>query len=107
MKKVKQAAAPISLGGLFPDSEDEGGGDFVNETEDVAVELGSCTLTIRQMAFHEANANQIWPGTYTLVEYLLKNEKYHHSTMLELGAATGAVAIALTKSNNFKQIITR
>lgn len=106
MKKHKQAPAPVSLGGLFPDSEDKGSAEFVNETEIVKVTVGNMELAIRQMAWHGANANQIWPGTFTLVDYLLQNSKYHDSRMLELGAATGALSLALVKAGNF-DIITR
>lgn len=105
MKKEKQAPAPVSLGGFFPDSDEEPA-EFVNETELVEAKLGSVALSIRQMAWHGANANQIWPGTFSLVDYLLSNEKYKDAKLLELGSATGALALALIKAGGF-QVTTR
>jgi predicted nicotinamide N-methyase len=102
MKKVSQAPAPVSLGGLFPD--DDTSHEFHNETEIINVHIGNYDLAIRQMAWHGANANQIWPGTFTLVDFILVNEKYHNTNMLELGSATGALSIALKKTGKFDLI---
>eukprot|EP01031_Cornospumella_fuschlensis_P007867 gene7867-9723_t len=104
--KKKQYTAPVSLGGLFPDSDEEEGGEFCNETDILCVKLADQELQIRQMAWHGANANQIWPGSYALVDFLLENEKYGSGKFLELGSATGAVAIALLKANKQLEIVT-
>lgn len=104
--KKKQYTAPVSLGGLFPNSDDEDGGEFCNETDIFSVKLADHDLKIRQMAWHGANANQIWPGSYPLVEFLLENTKYSSGKFLELGSATGAVAIALIKAKQL-DIVTR
>lgn len=105
MKKYKHVAAPVSLGGLFPTSDDEEEEEiFTNETEIVKVVLGGMELAVRQMAWHGANANQIWPGAFTLMDYILAHEKYHGAKVLELGAATGALSLALMKSGQFDMI---
>ncbi|RYH15521.1 hypothetical protein EON65_31625 [archaeon] len=104
--KQKQYTAPISLGGLFPNSDDEDGGGFCNETDILNVKLADQDLKIRQMAWHGANANQIWPGSYALVDFILGNAKYGSGKFLELGSATGAVVIALIKAKQL-DIVTR
>jgi hypothetical protein len=51
---------------------------------------------IRQFSWHRANANQIWPGTFLLAEYLRDNvASYQNGPILELGAATGALSVYL------------
>jgi len=58
-------------------------------------------LQIRQYAFHTHNANQVWPGTFNLCEYLLthSNDSCFNVSkwgdVLELGSATGLLAIRL------------
>ncbi len=116
---------PISLTGLFDASDDEDNGieegqangegtKFENESETISTTLGGYELKIRQMVWHQANANIIWPGTYNLVDHIfnvhdLENAtklRYETGKCLELGAATGALSLALMKTGKF-DIITR
>jgi hypothetical protein len=80
-------------------------------------------LQIRQFAWHEANANRVWPGTFVLGSYLttchpqldkttttdkaddrqtektlLERLQHKDSRCLELGAATGALSIFLSSA---------
>lgn len=92
--------APVSLGGLFPDSDDEEteGTGFVQEYSEQTVTLCDETLTIRQYCWHMANANKVWPGTFTLAEFITSHrERYSSGDILELGSATGALSIYLQK----------
>ena len=87
MPYAPQIDAPISLGNFFPDSSDEesesieNGGDGgathreldqCYETQNV--DLCGMSLRVRQYAFHSHNANRVWPGTFNLAEYLLREE---------------------------------
>lgn len=111
---------PVSLTGLFDDkeeenecfastSENENEKGFQNESEIVMVKLGGSELRIRQMVWHKANANIIWPGTYNLVDHMMQVEdfdtpsqlRYENCSLLELGSATGALSLALIKSSRF------
>jgi hypothetical protein len=124
MEKKPGINLPVSLTGLFDtgsDQEDEGGIEnadknetgFQNEFEIANVVLGGHSLAIRQMVWHQANANIIWPGTYNLIDHILNIQdkdqgvlRYQTGPVLELGSATGALSIALTKIGNFN-LITR
>jgi hypothetical protein len=121
MSKKATITLPVSLTGLFDtesDQEDnaENGtkeNGFQNEFEIVKIVLGGMNLAIRQMVWHQANANLIWPGTYNLVDHILSVKdsdsellRYQTGKSLELGSATGALSIALTKIGNF-DLITR
>jgi predicted nicotinamide N-methyase len=54
-------------------------------------------LKVRQFSWHMANANKVWPGTFALAMYIEENRgKYSSGPILELGAATGALAIFLS-----------
>lgn len=56
-------------------------------------------LTIREFSFHHLNANLLWPGTFAFAQWLLLHPSFLHARrVLELGSATGALAIFLTKS---------
>lgn len=114
--------APVSLCGIFNDSDDDSVSSFDQcyETEDVNV--CGAILKIRQYAFHSHNANRVWPGTFNLAEYLLRtyeNKKIENASdraiqegeevneddcnkdssklgkVLELGAATGILSLRL------------
>lgn len=112
--------ATISLTGLFGEENDENTTlsttseleQFTNEHEVVVVKVGNVSISICQMSWHMANANQIWPGAFKLAEHILQTQfhqpqsRYSDGKVLELGAATGALAIALTKLGTF-DIITR
>jgi predicted nicotinamide N-methyase len=93
----KSMSAPISLGGLFPDSSDEeGGGGFCNDAEESVVTLGGVAIRLRERPFHPLNANAVWPGAHALAEWVRANAADKLAPprrVLELGAATGALAI--------------
>ncbi|OQR91999.1 hypothetical protein ACHHYP_20157 [Achlya hypogyna] len=98
--------APMSLGGLFAtsDSEDEG---FVNEYETQDIFIGEDKYAIRQFSFHEANANKVWPGMFNLASFIDSHKaRYGNGTILELGAATGALAIHLRANPRQYDVIT-
>lgn len=117
-------APQVNLSSLFPSSDDElegtetgnGSADGIGaEEEEGEIQeliIGGESLAIRQYSWHRANANQVWPGTFVLAEFLRDNRsKYqcsdsHASCILELGAATGALAIYLRKIG-FQHIVTR
>jgi len=107
-----QIDAPQTLTGLFPDSSDdeqEKGEDCNNPApcyEEQSVILVGQTLRIRQYDFHSHNANRVWPGTFNLAEYLLAKNKdgsFNHQwgSVLELGTATGLLAIRLALASTY------
>lgn len=114
--KTSLPSAPLSLTGLFgadsdldEDLDNSGhagkGGTFENEEEVMDITLAGTTVKINQLAWHQANANQVWPGTFTLAEHLVNTlepdgtqYRYDSGKILELGAATGALSIALLKT---------
>lgn len=94
--------APFSIGGLFGGEEVE----LLEQNYEVSpVSFGPemPTLQIRQFAWHEANANRVWPGTFLLGSYLTTSDPQllgrlqdKDTRCLELGAATGALSIFLS-----------
>jgi len=106
MPKAAQIDAPQSLNSFFPDSSDsedeQTAFDPCYETQ--TVEVNGEHLLVRQYAFHSHNANRVWPGTFNLLDYLLKEKQntrdkiYERNwgSVLELGAATGLLAIRLS-----------
>mmetsp|Transcript_30122 Transcript_30122/g.39667 ORF Transcript_30122/g.39667 Transcript_30122/m.39667 type:complete len:246 (-) Transcript_30122:528-1265(-) len=110
--------APISITGLFSE-EDEHADSLVDnsqvqsEFEEVyevqSIEVGGKSLSIRQFSFHPQNANRIWRGTFVLSDYLIdlaeRNRNFKQSCILELGSATGVLAISLTL-NGFTSLVT-
>lgn len=93
--------APIDLGGLFGGSDDENDGSdvkdgsFENTSELQTLVVGDRNISVRQYSWHEANANQVWPGTFVLAEFLTTHIDRYNKSCLELGSATGALAIYL------------
>lgn len=56
-------------------------------------------LSIREFAFHEVNANLLWPGTLSFAEWLVVHQHVLKGRLiLELGSGTGALAIFLKKA---------
>ncbi|KAJ1397822.1 hypothetical protein B484DRAFT_257357, partial [Ochromonadaceae sp. CCMP2298] len=109
-RKDGGVSAPIFLGGLFPDSDasdQEGEGDFENQAENQVITIGDMQLTIRQYGYHQANANQVWPGTFIIADFMLaERERYSGAPLLELGSATGALAIYLRRLQQNFQVVT-
>jgi predicted nicotinamide N-methyase len=100
MPTAPQIDAPLSLGSFFPDSDDEEEVELDPCYETQEVVLASETLRVRQYAWHSHNANRVWPGTFNLADYLFEKDNdgnYRHSwgRVLELGTATGLLAIRL------------
>jgi len=103
-KRRKDGGVVVSpnLGGLFGDTE-----EFVNEYEVQELDIAGTVLKIRQFSWHEANANKVWPGTFTLAEYIVEHmDTYRSGSLLELGAATGALALFLRLPQYNLNIIT-
>jgi hypothetical protein len=107
MPSNAQIDAPLTLMGLFPpdSSDEEDDDDDPNDKEEdgclyeiQTMNLVGKDLQVRQYDYHSHNANQVWPGTFNLAEYLLlpqlrQNHDWGH--ILELGSATGILAIRL------------
>jgi len=88
--------APFSLGSFFEERGEEGSEELEQQFEEQELVIGESTLRIRQYAWHMANGNKVWPGTFSLAEYLdLHRDVYSKGRILELGAATGALCIYL------------
>lgn len=109
MPTASQIDAPVSLGSFFPDSDDdeERELDQCYETQDVT--LADKTLQVRQFAYHSHNANRVWPGTFNLSDFLFEKNtsgSYIHQwgSVLELGTATGLMAIRLALSSTLHNI---
>jgi predicted nicotinamide N-methyase len=100
MPTAPQIDAPQTLTGLFPDDSDDS--DDAASTsccyEIQSVELAGCQLKIRQFDYHSHNANRVWPGTFVLADYLLLSSS-SWGRVLELGTATGLLAIRLTRAD--------
>ena len=59
--------APISLGGLFAEDDEntEDRRSLEQNYEVTSLAFSSARkLRVRQFAWHEANANQVWPGAF-------------------------------------------
>lgn len=99
-RKDGGVAPPINLGGLFATSDDNGDeseddSQFNNKGESQILTVGSKQLLIRQFAWHQANANQVWPGTFILANFMEKHADRYNTSLLELGSATAALTIYL------------
>jgi hypothetical protein len=106
---------PISLGGLFfnPDDSDneqetsvQADQQFLTDAENQMLKIGRLSLNIRQFSWHQANANQVWPGTFVLANFIEDRKDRYNDCVLELGSATGALAIYL-RLIGFTKVFTR
>lgn len=124
-----QLDAPLTLTGLFGGDDSESvDGDcedldanaqnaLTYEVQELDV-AGMC-LKVRQFDFHSHNANRVWPGALRLAEYLLSSSvgdggggvggdkdggratfAKHWGTVLELGTATGLLAVRLALNSS-------
>jgi hypothetical protein len=92
--------APITLTGIFgTESDDEQEHAYEPVYEIQKLELGGLTLQIRQFDHHSHNANRVWPGTFNLCDYLLQPGQPFLGKVLELGTATGLLAIRLAQGS--------
>lgn len=106
--------APISLSGFFGADEDDNETDSNSSSKDfkqlfevVDLNVGGIDMKIRQFSWHGANANQVWPGTFRLAEYISENiDTLPSGKVLELGAATGALSIYLSSTFDCFEIVT-
>ncbi|KAF0715397.1 Aste57867_3400 [Aphanomyces stellatus] len=98
--------APVSLSGLFAAASDSEEDEFENEFEIQDIEIGDDKYRIRVFAFHEANANKVWPGMFNLAGFMDAHARYSDGRIMELGAATGALAIHLRASPRNYDVMT-
>ena len=101
--KKRDIEAPISLGGFFAeDGDDDNTGDVADyeaNYEVTELDMLGKVFHVRQFAWHRANANKVWPGTFNLAEYLdAHRARYAAGPVLELGAATGALTLFLASA---------
>ena len=92
----------ISLNGLFGNTSDSDNDEETSGFQQVysidIIQFSSLkSVKIRQFSWHSQNANQVWPGALKLASFIDENRVYSHGKILELGAATGALAIYLQK----------
>lgn len=104
MPTAPQIDCPVSLGGFFPAESDEEEEELNQCFEIQTVDIAGATFQVRQFAWHSHNANRVWPGTFNLAQYLLtQNEDGSYQNqwghMLELGSATGILAIRLAAAS--------
>jgi len=108
MPTAPQIDVPFSLGSFFPpDSDEESQTQELDRCFEVQeVTLVGESLQVRQSAYHSHNANCVWPGTFNLAEYLLAryestNGRFRQNwgSVLELGTATGVLAIRLARAS--------
>jgi hypothetical protein len=102
--------APIGLGGFFGTADGDSDSDqeasaFENAFELQSLTIGGKAIQIRQFSWHEANANQVWPGTFALADFIAKHAGRYNDRCLEMGSATGALAIYLRLSG-FTDVVT-
>ena len=95
----------ISLNGLFGNTSDSDNDEETSGFQQVysidIIQFSSLkSLKIRQFSWHSQNANQVWPGALKLASFIDENRVYSDGKILELGAATGALAIYLQKYYN-------
>ena len=115
---------PISLGDIFGNADSDNENDneissdpneFKQKYEIQKIKILDKILTIRQFSWHQTNANQVWPGTFRLAEYIINHSERYNPVpsssscpfkVLELGAATGALSIFLKTSPYCMDMIT-
>jgi len=95
---------PISLTGLFGCDESDDAEEqcidscaYENNYENQTLTINSIELIVRQYSFHCTNANQVWPGTFLLADFITQRQDryfchgYGACSVLELGSATGEI----------------
>lgn len=105
--------APINLGGLFciddsdADDDNQESQSFEQRFEELELSVVNKLIIVRQFSWHQANANQVWPGAVRLAQFIDENIHFYSTgKILELGAATGALAIFLTLPPHSLNVVT-
>ena len=74
-KKIKEITPPVCLGDLFAENGEEVEDAAFSQMYEVQeLDIGGTIFKIRQFAWHGANANKVWPGTFNLGEYICLNK---------------------------------
>jgi predicted nicotinamide N-methyase len=109
MSSKRDIEAPICLADIFasPGDEDDTEDAFNQQYEVSNIKMAEKTIKVRQFAWHRANGNKVWPGTFNLAEYIDQHmERYKSGNILELGAATGALSVYLSSDPHNYQLCT-
>jgi hypothetical protein len=70
-KKKKEIEAPVCLGDLFAENSEDADDQAFSQLYEVQdLDIGGTVFKIRQFAWHGANANKVWPGTFNLAEHI-------------------------------------
>lgn len=100
-----QLDAPMTLTGLFPADDNDDEPDTAPVYEIQTLEIAGLSVKVRQFDYHSHNANRVWPGTFNLAEYLVECGVTLGDT-LELGTATGVLAMILTQAQCCRSLTT-
>lgn len=74
-KKIREIEPPVCLGDLFAENDEENDTEAFSQMYEVQeLDIGGTVFRIRQFAWHGANANKVWPGTFNLGEYIRINK---------------------------------
>lgn len=83
-KKKREVEAPVCLGDLFAETDEEKEDECFSQLYEVQdLEIGGTMIKIRQFAWHGANANKVWPGTFNLAEFICLNKGGCLKTIVE------------------------
>lgn len=74
-QKIREIEPPVCLGDLFAENDEETDATAFSQLYEVQeLDIGGAVFRIRQFAWHGANANKVWPGTFNLGEYICMNK---------------------------------
>ena len=74
-KKTREIEPPVCLGDLFAENDEETEEAAFSQLYEVQeLDIGGSIFKVRQFAWHRANANKVWPGTFNLGEYICLNK---------------------------------
>lgn len=84
-KKKREVEAPVCLGDLFAENDEEKEDECFNQLYEVQdLDIGGSVFKVRQFAWHGANANKVWPGTFNLAEFICLNKgDCHYQTVVQ------------------------
>ncbi|KNA15251.1 hypothetical protein SOVF_099790 [Spinacia oleracea] len=93
--------ALFSPSSLFGDTSDNSSDEELNTHQNFVERthrFPGMELVVREFAFHQLNANLLWPGTFAFAEWLVQHQSWIGGRhVIELGSGTGALAIFLKK----------